>query len=148
MRYLALSVLVTVLDQTRKYLSENRWETMALIPGLLGLHPTRNTGVAFSFLEGSGRLGGLVSLVFVIFGLWALYSCGMKKKFRTGAVLMISGAFSNMLDRFFLGYVRDMIEILAFRFAVFNVADCAVVVGCGIMILSLLGKGEAVWKKK
>ena len=56
----------------------------------------------------------------------------------TALMLMLGGAVGNMLDRFFTGFVPDMIEFLFVRFAIFNVADMALTIGCGLMILSLL----------
>ena len=52
--------------------------------------------------------------------------------------LILAGAFGNMIDRFWLGYVRDFIhfQIPSFSFAVFNIADSCVVVGAGLLLLS------------
>ena len=44
---------------------------------------------------------------------------------RTGCMLILGGALGNMIDRFFTGYVVDMVELLFVDFAVFNVADVA-----------------------
>ena len=43
-----------------------------------------------------------------------------------------------MVDRFYPGYVTDMIEVLFMNFAIFNVADMCLCIGCGIVIVSLL----------
>ena len=43
--------------------------------------------------------------------------------------LILAGAVGNLIDRVFMGYVTDMIKTLFMDFAVFNVADCCVVVG-------------------
>lgn len=53
-------------------------------------------------------------------------------------MLILGGALGNAVDRLLAGYVVDMIDILLFPFAVFNVADMCLVIGVGIMILSLL----------
>ena len=148
MMYRILFLAVTCADIAAKYLAERFLTHCVLIPGVLGLRLVRNTGVAFSFFSFLCRISGVISLLLMTLALAAMRRYDMKPLFRTGAVLMIAGAFSNMLERLAFGFVTDMIEILAFRFAVFNLADCAVCIGCGIMILSLLGKGEAVWKKK
>jgi signal peptidase II len=47
--------------------------------------------------------------------------------------LILAGAVGNLIDRFFLHYVTDMIQVLFVDFAVFNVADCCVVTG-GILL--------------
>jgi len=48
--------------------------------------------------------------------------------------LIIIGAFSNLLDRLFFGYVIDYLNI--FVWPVFNLADCLIVVGVLAYILS------------
>ena len=52
--------------------------------------------------------------------------------------LLLSGAIGNLIDRVALGYVRDMIYVAAINFPVFNVADMAVCVGCGLLMLDIL----------
>jgi signal peptidase II len=43
--------------------------------------------------------------------------------------LILAGAVGNLIDRFFLHFVTDMIQVLFVNFAVFIVADCCVVAG-------------------
>ena len=52
--------------------------------------------------------------------------------------MMLAGAIGNMIDRFFTGYVPDMIEFLFFDFPIFNIADTALTIGCALLIFSLL----------
>ena len=65
-----------------------------------------------------------------------------------GLMMMLGGAAGNMIDRFFAGYVTDMIEFLFVRFAIFNVADMFLCIGCALIILRILfgkektGEGE------
>jgi signal peptidase II len=52
--------------------------------------------------------------------------------------LILAGTVGNRIDRFFLHFVTDMIQVLFVNFAVFNVADCCVVAGGILMALYIL----------
>ena len=43
--------------------------------------------------------------------------------------MIISGALGNLIDRLFLGYVRDFVKLDFVDFAIFNVADSAITIG-------------------
>ena len=110
-------------------------EQLVVIPGVVGLTYVQNTGMAFSSL--SGKIGFLtvVSLtasvaIAVILAKNLLFSHPFGKWALT---LVLAGAVGNLIDRMFLGFVTDMIQVLFINFAVFNVADCCVVVG-GILL--------------
>lgn len=138
MIYFIAAALLTALDQFTKLAirsSLSLGEQRVLLPGVLGLTYVQNTGMAFSSLSGRTGFLTLVSLAAAIavsvmlmrgkpfahpFGKWTL-------------TLILAGAVGNLIDRFFLHYVTDMIQVLFVNFAVFNVADCCVVVG-GILL--------------
>ena len=43
-----------------------------------------------------------------------------------------------MIDRLFLGYVRDMIYVSLIRFPVFNVADSAITIAAALLVIETL----------
>ena len=134
---LFLAILIT--DRISKDLAVNlpRKGTV-LIPGLLGLRYAENLGAAFSMLSGKPFLLGILSLVVIV----AVVLFTRKKELAplplTALLMMLSGATGNMIDRFFTGYVPDMIEFLFFDFPIFNIADTALTIGCALLIFSLL----------
>lgn len=147
LRYAFLSLLVVAADQAAKAWARTLTEPVVLIPGVLGLRYTVNTGMAFSMLSGRAWLLGLASVAVIVAGALALRRFRLGPLSRTAAALMLGGAVGNMLDRLLLGYVTDMVEVLLFRFAVFNVADAALCVGCALMAASLIFcKGD--WESK
>jgi signal peptidase II len=83
-------------------------------------------------------LPGLLSLAAVIGGFLLLRKKKIHPLALTGLMMMLGGALGNMADRFLLGYVPDMIEVLFMEFAIFNVADAFLCVGCALVILRLL----------
>ena len=107
----------------------------------LGFYLTyvKNTGAAFGILQdGTLVLGVLSAVVAVLLTVYLLRSRAMPTLQRTALTLILAGALGNMVDRFFLGYVRDFIhfQIPSFNFAVFNVADSCVVIGAGLLLIS------------
>ena len=52
------------------------------------------------------------------------------------AMLILAGAWGNVYDRIFRGYVVDFFEFTFFKYPVFNVADIYVV--CGAILMSVV----------
>jgi len=130
---------VFALDRVTKILAEGiPAGGTVLIPGVLGLRRTQNRGIAFSLLSGMPWLLGAVSLVIIIAAFFVLRGKKIPPLRMAGLMMMLGGAAGNMFDRFFQGFVTDMIEVLFVRFAIFNVADAFLCVGCGLVIGSLL----------
>lgn len=142
MLYAALAVfavLIVILDQVTKYLTVMHiplGTAIPAIPGLFQLTYVKNTGMAFSMLEG-GRWFFLImtAAAFVLMGI------ALKKKWIThptglwALASIAGGAIGNVIDRARLGYVVDMIEVTFMKFAVFNVADCFVVCGAILLVI-------------
>ena len=137
-RYGWIALLVLAADQAVKYLACRLRATFTLIPGVLAFTYAENTGMAFSLLSGRSWLLGLISAAVIVLGLLALRRYRLGPLPSVAAMLMLGGAAGNMIDRLLLGYVVDMFEVLLFRFAIFNVADAALTVGCVLMAASLL----------
>ena len=133
-----IALLVLAADQAVKYLACRLQATFTLIPGMLAFTYAENTGMAFSLLSGRSWLLGLLSAAVIVLGLMALHRYRLGPLPSVAAMLMLGGAAGNMIDRLLHGYVVDMFEVLLFRFAIFNVADAALTVGCVLMAASLL----------
>ncbi|MBQ8159214.1 MAG: signal peptidase II, partial [Clostridia bacterium] len=132
-----LSLGIIALDQWTKHLARGLTSPRILIPGVLGLTFETNTGMAFSFLSGNSWLLGILSLLVILAFILILRRFQLSKLAIVSAVLIVSGALSNMLDRLFLGAVTDMLELLFMSFAVFNVADSAVTIGCALLAVCI-----------
>ena len=137
-RYGWIALLVLAADQAVKYLACRLRATFTLIPRVLAFTYAENTGMAFSLLSGRSWLLGLISAAVIVLGLLALRRYRLGPLPSVAAMLMLGGAAGNMIDRLLHGYVVDMFEVLLFRFAIFNVADAALTVGCVLMAASLL----------
>ena len=134
-----IAVFVLAADRITKALAAGiPAEGVTLVPGLIGLRYTRNTGAAFSLLSGHPWLLGVISLLVIIGAALFLRKKKLSVLLKTGLMMMLGGAAGNMIDRFATGYVPDMIEFLFMRFAVFNVADTFLCVGCALVAIGLL----------
>ena len=111
-----------------------------LIPGVIRLTYTENTGAAFSVLEG-GRwffvwLGAAVVIALLLLVRFDRHLRG-NKLVMASVVLMLAGTTGNLLDRLFQGYVIDMFHPEFVRFATFNIADAALTLG-GVTFCSFI----------
>ena len=139
--------LVILADRLTKAYAERLGARAPLIPGVIGLYPVRNQGIAFGLLGGHPALAAGLPLALMLLGAWGLTRLRLGPMSRTGALLAAGGAASNLADRLTVGYVTDMLEVQFVRFAVFNAADVCVCAGIGLMMLSLLIRpGE--WERR
>ena len=132
-------IAVVVIDRITKELAGGiPAEGITLIPGVVGLRYAENRGAAFSMLSGQPRILGVLSLALIVGGYIWLRKKEIAAFPLTGLALMAGGAAGNMFDRLIRGFVPDMIETLFVSFPVFNVADSCLVVGCVMVMISLL----------
>lgn len=94
------------------------------------------------------RLLIALTAVFLFFLVFFAFRTG-KKMSRLSAFtlgLLIGGSVGNLYDRIVLGYVRDMIYVKAIDFPVFNVADSAICIAIGLIVLeSLFVKSDGLF---
>ena len=80
----------------------------------------------------------VVSILFIIgFVLFDIFNHKNDWLYIFGIGLILSGAIGNLVDRLFLGYVRDFISIKLFSF-VFNLADLFITAGVICFLVYLL----------
>ena len=140
---LVISALILGVDLWTKHLSYIHFSDgseLVMIPNFLSFVFLKNTGAAWSMLEGARWL--FVGLTLVI--IWYVLKLFKEEtniwKLITYSILL-AGAAGNLIDRAFLGYVRDMIKVLIFgyHFPVFNVADMAVFIAiAGYMVITVI----------
>ena len=138
------ALLVILADQLVKAFVRRMTGDIVLIPGILRLTHTENTGVAFSLFSSWPAAVTVLTLLLSL-GAVILAVYWQRRGDRLGAVgtqLIAGGAVGNCIDRMLFGSVTDMFVTDFFRFSVFNVADICLVVGCGLCILSILLPGK------
>lgn len=135
-------IMIIAFDQITKYIAKSTLypdKAIHFIDGFLEFRYAENTGVAFSMFSG-GRWVFIILTFAVAIGmlvymftkaqnnLWLYWSLGV----------IVAGAIGNLIDRIFLGYVIDFINPTFVRFAVFNIADCAVTLGTVSLVAYLI----------
>ena len=58
--------------------------------------------------------------------------------YRSALILLIAGGLGNIVDRLMFNYVRDWIYFELIDFAVFNLADTGLTVGCVLLIIYVI----------
>ena len=111
-----------------------------VIPGLIDLDYQENTGAGFSILQGNTT--ALIVITFIVMICLLVYLVFALKEsewLRISLVFIVGGGIGNLVDRIWLGYVRDFIKFAFWeKFAVFNVADSFVTVGAFMLIVVLI----------
>ena len=120
-------------------------ESIPVVPGIFHLTYVLNPGAAFGMLEGSRWFFLLVALLAVGVIWWYRREILNEEAWiRWGTALFLGGTLGNVWDRALNGLVVDFFD---FRiWPVFNVADCAICVGVGMIVWSILQ--EELRKKK
>lgn len=121
---------------------------MDVIPGIVEFRYYENDGAAFSILAGKQGLLIVVTGLALLCGLaYVLFFRKPKNLLEyTTFILIFSGGVGNLVDRITNGYVVDYISLLFMRFAIFNLADCFVCVGFGLLIIAFI-RSELQLKK-
>ena len=145
---LGLTLLVILVDQWTKRLVTNRldeFEAVVLLP-VLDLMRLHNEGAAFSFLSNASGWQrwffitlaiGVSGVIFV----WLRRLPARGQNLLAAALcLVMGGALGNVIDRMRLGHVIDFIRVhyAEWYFPAFNVADSAITIGAGLLILDMI----------
>ena len=131
-------VVLTGLDQYIKFCVRHWLKpvgTHMLIPGVIQLHYSENDGAMMGLLPGKTVLMAVLALVLLGVIFWIIFAKKLNSKFLYCAFVGIfAGGIGNIIDRLFLGYVVDYIEVLIVHFYIFNFADCLITVGAFLIL--------------
>ena len=142
--FLWLSGLIVAFDQLSKFVIERELALLQSITVLPVLEITRmhNTGAAFSFLADAAGwqrwlFTALAVIVSIVLALWLRRIDRGARVLATAVALILGGAIGNVIDRIRLGHVIDFIYVHwnQHYFPAFNVADSAICVGAGLLML-------------
>lgn len=142
-----MSFGVFMIDQTTKAWAARKLRhggDTSIIDNFLNFTYAQNTGVAFSMLDDHGDTGrfGLsavagIAALLVLYYFWRIPRSN--DRLLGSLALLLAGIVGNLTDRIRLGYVIDFIDVQfgSWHYPTFNVADTAICVGAGLLILDL-----------
>jgi len=145
--FAALSI---VFDQWTKVMARavlrplGPYNPKVVIDGFFKLRYSENRGVAFGMLQ--EMTGGRVVLTLMAVGAFALVIYYLRKsepratRLHVALGLVGGGAIGNLIDRMLYGRVTDFIvwHVKDHEWPAFNVADAALCIGVGLMVLDML----------
>lgn len=148
---IAIAGLVLLLDQITKLYIVSRfslYESVTIIEDFFHITYIRNPGAAFGIFAGSAaafRIPFFLTISFIaVAGMLFFYKTVTESLLRIAISLIMGGALGNMIDRARLGEVIDFIDIHWYNnhWPAFNVADSAITIGVGLLILDMVIKGK------
>jgi signal peptidase II len=151
--YYVIALVVFLLDQASKWLIVTRlnlYESVPVIGEFFQITSHRNRGAAFGILQNQRWF--FITITVIIVAAIVIY---MRKMIRDGRrllslalCLVLGGAVGNFLDRALNGEVVDFLQFrfqfdwfgkpIDYTFAIFNIADSAIVVGVMLIIVDSL----------
>lgn len=147
------SILLFFADRvTKQYIVANfvLYEGCPFLKGIIDIRYIENRGAAWGMFEGQTIPLVVITAIVMVVCVFCLVRFGNNKLFFWSVCLVLSGGVGNMIDRIFRG--GSVVDFLHFEFwpafPVFNVADCAVVIGGGMLVLYFLLDIIDEYKKK
>jgi signal peptidase II len=143
---LPIAGLVVFFDQLSKIFIDRSftlYESLEVVENFFHITYVRNKGAAFGlFADSAFRVPFFigVALLAVVGILWYLRQVEDDQRAQQiGLSLVLGGALGNLVDRVRLGEVIDFLDVHWYRhhWPAFNVADIAICVGVGLLLLGL-----------
>lgn len=145
----AVAVVVFLGDQVTKAMVEDlipEHSVIPILPGAFNLTHVKNAGAAFGLFSDSPAPWKTAVLIIVSSALLLTVVAIVWRSRRlhweagVGLALILGGAFSNLFDRIRAGRVVDFLDVYfrSYHWPAFNLADSAIVVGAGLLILQVV----------
>lgn len=146
---LGIAALTLIADRVTKQIIANSltlhetWDPpFSALQRVVSLTYTTNTGAAFGLFPNQGAL--FIVIAFMVISAIIFYYRQLPAGYglaRVALGMQLGGALGNLIDRLRQGYVVDFIDLNFWpleNWPVFNLADSAIVVGVGLLALTML----------
>jgi signal peptidase II len=138
--YLSIFILVIMFDRITKIMVLHAFSWATPLVSFFSRNVVLNRGIAGGLCSSSNHVifisvSLLVMAIYCFLGTYTFYRY-KGNKLVLGEILVLSGGFSNIIDRFLYQGVIDFIAISynGWMWPVFNIADAAIVMGVGVMV--------------
>lgn len=147
---LVLGLIAFAADRAHKYIQIElfHWPEGYFTPltPFFDLGLVFNPGISYGLLDGIPSWGIAILVMVALVALLVWWWRANSLLIRAGLAFCIGGAASNALDRvIYGGRVADFFHFHLgdWSFYIFNVADAAITLGVGLLLLDLLGVGRS-----
>ena len=135
-----ISLIVIIIDRILKVLVTNNFVLNVrnkIIDGFFYITNCHNEGAAFSLFSGNVLFLIFITLIVLFLIFRTINKENVNKIGILAYGLLLGGILGNLYDRIFYGYVIDYLDfvIFKFNFAIFNLADAAIVIGAILLIV-------------
>lgn len=133
-----IALLVYGMDQWLKWVVRTHMvlgNEVQVIKSVLYLDYIRNPGAAFSILPNARWLLILIALLVMVGVIYAERRLRHSWLAKFGLALVLGGLLGNLTDRVLSGTVVDYVYFKIINFPIFNLADVAIDVGVGLLLL-------------
>lgn len=143
--FFIIAIVAFVIDYiTKKWIATNMkiGDEFSVIGDFFLITSHRNRGAAFGILQEQRTFFIIITVVIVVGILWYAHIMRDKgsKTLLVGLSLVLGGALGNFIDRVRFGEVVDFFKFNfgSYTFPIFNIADSAIVIGVGLILLDTL----------
>lgn len=138
--------MIVILDQGSKFLVQGQMqlgESWPIIDGFFHITYSKNPGAAFGILAYQTTFFVIVTIILLAIIVYLFLKLDHRfYQVKLALSLQFGGAVGNLIDRVRSGYVTDFFD---FQFwPIFNVADTAIVLGVGLLILWIIFPPEEI----
>lgn len=145
-KIMIISIITLLVDQIIKNIIQSYLklgESLTIVKKFINISYVNNYGAAWNIFNNRSIFLIIVSLIALIIIYRFMYVFKSNNRNNLAFGFICGGIMGNLIDRLFLGYVRDFIDIyiLGYDYPVFNIADIAVVIGVFLLVIAII-KGE------
>ena len=134
------TIVFFMIDRVTKIFALKIESSIDIIPNFFRLTLAKNTWIAWSLFSNDTVIITIVTMIIIFFFIkYILDNKNGNKLYNVCYAMILGGAFGNLFDRVFFGYVIDFLDfnIFGYDYPIFNLADTFIV--CGIIIILVGG---------